>query len=375
MSTYRVGIIGAGRKGSQHARAFALNPRARVVAVADPDADNRALFARRFGVPEYADYRKMLTHEVVDIAAPILPVRYNPEVVLGCAEAGVKAILCEKPLAVSLEEADRMVTACQERDIRFGAGDLDAHLPTYRRAAEVIQSGALGQVRSITCRGGSGMEISGGGCQMLTLIRLFAGFSAVAWVIGWMAEDPLSEHDQGAAGYLRFVNGMEAFIHREPDGRGRGMEVACEHGLFRTVNFHAEIFQTGQDTGVPAWDNLHRMEGVLPSGDVYGRRHGEYDEEGWQWPGDRNMATAKAIIDALADGRDPIGSGDNARCVLEIAIALRESHRRGHVPVALPLQDRTLRLIPRPGRLENKKQVYGRDWYMDQVQSQRKEDT
>lgn len=374
MAKYRVGIIGGGRKGSQHARAFDLNPLTEVVAVADTDPENRALFSKRFGVPGYADYQEMLAKESIDIAAPILPVRYNPEVVMGCAAAHVKAILCEKPLAVSLEEADRMVAACQERGIKFGAGDLDANLPAYRQACEVIQSGALGPVRSIDFRGGSGHEISGGGCQILTLMRMFANFSEVAWAIGWMADDPFSDHDQGAAGYVRFVDGVEAFIHRQPDGRGRGFEVACERGFFRTGNFFAEIYQTGDNTDIPAWENLKKMEGVLPAGNVYGKRSSEYDDEGWKWPGDRNIATVQAIVDALENDTEPVGSGDNGRRVLEIAIALRESHRKGHAPVALPLRDRSLRLFPGTGRLENKKEVYGRDWYMAQVRSQRKED-
>ncbi|MEW6750530.1 MAG: Gfo/Idh/MocA family oxidoreductase [Candidatus Latescibacterota bacterium] len=372
MAQYRVGIIGGGRKGSQHARAFNLNPRTEVVAVADTDPENRALFSQRFGVPGYADYGEMLAREAIDIAAPILPVRYNPEVVLGCARAGVRAILCEKPLAVSLEEADRMVAACRERRIPFAAGDLDANLPTYARAWEVIKSGALGPVRSIRFRGGSGAEISGGGCQILTLMRLFAGLEEVDWVIGWMAGDPFSDHDQGAAGYVRFANGVEGFIHREPDGLGRGLEVACERGVFRTGNFHAEILQAGDNAQIPAWENLHRMDGVLPEGNIYGRRSAEYDESGWRWPGDRNVATVQALVEALQTGVEPVGSGDNGRRVLELAIALRESHRRGHAAVTLPLCDRSLRLIPHTGRLENKKEVYGRDWYMPQVLAQRK---
>ena len=68
MAKYRVGVIGAGRKGTQHARAYDLNPLSEIVAVADTDKANRQLFSRRFGVPGYA-------------------------------EAGVRAIVCEKHMA------------------------------------------------------------------------------------------------------------------------------------------------------------------------------------------------------------------------------------------------------------------------------------
>ena len=85
MAKYRVGLIGAGRKGTQHARAYMLDERTELVAVADGDPENLALFQKRTGVPGYADYRQMLQKEALDIAAPILPVSPNPEVVIACA--------------------------------------------------------------------------------------------------------------------------------------------------------------------------------------------------------------------------------------------------------------------------------------------------
>ncbi len=106
--TYRAGIIGVGRKGHGHARGYAGNPRTEVVAAADPDASNLAIFLERFSVTGYADYHEMLAQEEIDIAAPILPVSPNPKVVIDCARAGVRAIYCEKPMAASLAESDAM---------------------------------------------------------------------------------------------------------------------------------------------------------------------------------------------------------------------------------------------------------------------------
>ena len=59
----------------------------------------------------------------LDIAAPILPVKPNPGVVIDCARAGVKAIYCEKPMAASLDEADRMpVEETSSRGIALAFG-------------------------------------------------------------------------------------------------------------------------------------------------------------------------------------------------------------------------------------------------------------
>ena len=65
----RVGVVGAGLKGTQWARAFAIHPRCAVVAVADTDEDNRALFAERFGLgaeSAHADYEEMLARLTAD---------------------------------------------------------------------------------------------------------------------------------------------------------------------------------------------------------------------------------------------------------------------------------------------------------------------
>ena len=64
---------------------------------------------------------------------------------------------------------------------------------------------------------------------------------------------------------------------------------------------------------------------------------------------------------------EPRSSGDNGRIVLEMAIALRESERRGFSPVKLPLEDRGLKIIPARSRLHYKKEVYGKEWYAEQM--------
>ena len=371
MAKYRVGVIGCGRKGGQHARAYALNPLTEVVALADTDAENLELYCNYFNVPGYSNYKEMLEKEQIDIAAPILPVRPNPEVVVGCAEAGVKAILCEKPLAATLEDADRMVEACRSRGIKFGAGDLDRNLPQYWKAREIIESGELGDVQSITFTGGSGTEMSGGGCQLFSLTRMFAEDADLAWAIGWVSDDPMSDHDQGVAGYMRFVNGIEAFMYRNPDARGGGFEVACSRGLFRSNNGFLQLWKADEGVNRPTWAELQKVEGVFPDTSVYGRRSSEYDDEGWRWPGDRNMTSVQSIVDALEMDIEPRGSGDNGRKVLEMAIALRESHRQGHAPVKLPLADRSLRLFPKKSRMDNKKPQLGRENYMPQIESKK----
>jgi len=363
MPTYRVGVIGCGRKGTGHARTYALHPKTEVVAAADPDPGNLELFRRRFGLSSgYSSYEEMLREEEIDIAAPILPVIANPEAVVACAEAGVRAIFCEKPISASLEDADRMVEACRARSIPLAAGDAYRNFPQLWQAREMMDVGELGEIQSINLYQPTD-EISGGGCQGLSVMRMFARDADVDWVTGWVKGDPFSDEDQGAGGYVRFANGIECFIHCKPEAR-KGIEVLCTKGVFFSDWYSFHLWKPLEDKEPSRWRELDEVEGLFPDSGIGDR---SYDEEGWRTPGTRNKAGVQAIIDALEQGTEPRCSGDNIRKALEIGIALRESHRRDHAPVKLPLQDRSLKIVPHKGRWLSKKDLYGKEWYAEQI--------
>ncbi len=371
---YQVGLIGTGRKGTQHARAFALNPASEVVTAADPDPTNLNLFRERFGLAEnqvYADYHEMLASEDLDIVAPILPVKFNPDAVVAAAESGVRAIICEKPVSATLADADRMVEACRATGVKFGAGDMFRNQSQIWKAREIIESGEIGKVQSINYYGSAD---SGGGCQTLSMLRFFAWDADVDWVVGWTNGTPMdsslgtidawSDHDQQTGGIIRFANGITAHIHDKPVPR-MGVEVVCENGIFtsdyKTFRFYRR--PDGADPNLGNRSDLEEIEG-LPNAAL---GFGPWQEDGWQGMSDRQADTAQSMIDALDQDIEPRATGDNGRIVLELSIALRESERRGFAPVKLPLEDRTLQIIPAASRMFWKKEVYGDEWYADQM--------
>ena len=103
--------------------------------------------------------------------------------------------------------------------------------------------------------------------------------------------------------------------------------------------------------------------------------HGEdgYDEDGWLWMASRQAATAQSMIDALDQDIEPRASGANARDVLELAIALRESERRDFAPVRLPLEDRSLQIMAAAGRMYYKKELQGEARYVEQLMRQKRD--
>ena len=137
-------------------------------------------------------------------------------------------------------------------------------------------------------------------------------------------------------------------------------------GVFFSDWYRFHLWQgAGEDPPV-RWSDLPEREGLFPDSGI-GERG--YDASGWRYPGARNMHGVQSIVDALAQGTPPTCRGEDMQRALELGIALRESHRQDHRPVKLPLPDRSLKIMPAPGRWLNKKEVQGEEWYAQQMES------
>ncbi len=361
---YQVGLIGTGIMGTNHGIGYMLNSQTELHAVADSDPENLERFAHRFGITNtYSSYEEMFEKEDLDIAAPILPARPNPDAVIAAARAGVRAIFCEKPISASLEEADRMVAETSARNIPWAAADGMRNLPQFWQIKDMIDSGELGEVRTINIylsTGDGRGEIWGANCQDLSVARLFANDADVDWVVGWVKGDPFDDVDQAMGGHIRFENDVECFVHMRAESR-RGIEIITSKGMvfsdFQT--FRVWKLDDGfQET--PRLGNLVELPDAVADSALNDM---PYDEHGWRYPGNRMKASIQAIVDCLDKGVPPKCSGENMAKVLEIVIALRESHRRGYVPVKLPLEDRSLRIEPLPYRWINRREVFGQTRY------------
>ena len=107
MPKYRVAVVGgAGTWGRFYMRAYAEHPDCEIVALVDQAKDRRQAFADRYGAKAVFDtVEELFAREVPDIVSAIVPVGQNRPIVLACAEAGVRVVSCEKPLAVAAVEA------------------------------------------------------------------------------------------------------------------------------------------------------------------------------------------------------------------------------------------------------------------------------
>ena len=150
MDELGVCIIGAGEMGRLHARAWTGVPGAAVVAVCDADADRAADLADETGADVCADYRQGLRHTGVHVVSICVPAGLHAEFAEFAASCG-KHILCEKPMALTLDQAARMKQAAENAGVKFMIGLCHRFFRTQELAIQIVQRGDLGAPRHYHC--------------------------------------------------------------------------------------------------------------------------------------------------------------------------------------------------------------------------------
>src|SRR5688500_15838482 len=117
---YRAAIIGCGGISRRHARGLGEQPGCALVAGADVRAENAAKLAAEYGIPRtYTDYRELLEKEGPELVAICTWPGTHAEITRAAAEAGARGVICEKPMCLSLAEADAMIAACDRAGTRL----------------------------------------------------------------------------------------------------------------------------------------------------------------------------------------------------------------------------------------------------------------
>ncbi len=345
---YRAAVIGLGRMGSTfddemtqggaiflpyaHAPSYVASPHTELVAGADPHDEQRAIFGQRWSVGEkhlYRDYREMLANEQLDIVSVCTTARVRAQIVQDAAKAGVKAIWAEKPIALTLAEADAMVRTCREHGVALAINCARRWNPSFSQMRKLIDEGRIGKVLQITAY--SQCTLSHNGSHVIDIIRYLAG-GEVTWVFGEMESDAAAATDDDLMGngYLAFDNGVRCYLRTTPCSIANWeVDVVGETGRFRSVANCADTeFYQFVEGGPRNRGQAAKIPFPMPT----------------HIPG-TGVAIVADLVNAIETGQPPKSSGADGLAALEIAMALRESHRRGGVKVELPLADRTLQML------------------------------
>ena len=143
----RVGIAGLGRSGwNIHAKTIeALPDHFTVAAVSDPDANRRAEAEQRFGCKHYDEFEALIADDDLELIVVASPNRLHAEHTMAALQAG-KHVLCEKPFAMSAEEADRVIAVSNETGKLVAPFQNRRFEPPFQKVKQVIDSGLLGRI-------------------------------------------------------------------------------------------------------------------------------------------------------------------------------------------------------------------------------------
>ena len=157
MQRLNVCVIGAGDLGTQHIQAWQRVPDAEVVAVCDLSPERAASAQQRFGIKGvYSDYESALAHSNINAVSVCTPTCWHRAVSEAAMRRGYHA-LCEKPLAMTLEDGEAMLAAAEECTVKFALGFCKRFLPQIQRMRELVQGGAIG--RPVTYRHVSAIDV------------------------------------------------------------------------------------------------------------------------------------------------------------------------------------------------------------------------
>lgn len=149
-STVNVCVIGSGRAGMIHARNFARSvPNARLVAMVDPVKETAISACQELGIKTwYDDYRQALASSDIDAVVVVTPTAYHRQIVVDAAVAG-KHILCEKPMAMTVDECQAMIDATEKASVKLQLAFMRRFDDSFMHAKERVDSGEIGDVVSV----------------------------------------------------------------------------------------------------------------------------------------------------------------------------------------------------------------------------------
>jgi len=146
MKKTRWGLIGCGDIATKRiAPALRDLPGCELVAVSRNRPEWAGRFAEQFGAGRwYADWRELVADPEIDAVYVATPVFLHAEQTIRAAENG-KHVICEKPMAMDLDQCDRMMAACRNQGVKLGIAYYRHFYPVVKRMREIIQSGEIGK--------------------------------------------------------------------------------------------------------------------------------------------------------------------------------------------------------------------------------------
>lgn len=314
--------------GQRHYKAFQGTPMD-VTAICEWNPDRVKAVIPDFPADKiYKDYRDMLAREQIDVLSVASNGPTHAPIAIEAADAGIKRILIEKPMATSIAEAEQVAAAATRTGARISVNLIRRWSDSYLALKKLIDDGTYGPVRHMYYHSGS-TGLGNFVIHAFDTMRMLGGSDA-KWVSG--ALDPTGTPNPRGADYVdpagfgmvMFENGMRGLVD---SGEDTGLQY-----LMIVATPHARIEIDELNT---RWRVTMRTEESRKS--PFTRYGNPMEEISFpQLPHDIVELTRRGLIELAGDGPLSCTVEDGLKS-LEMVIAFHESERRGNARVELPL--------------------------------------
>ena len=325
----RVGLVGCGVMGKSLATQLRTIEQAKLVAACDAFEEAVKAFASEFGIWVTTNLDELLVRNDIDAVLIVTPPHLHAEQTVAAAQAR-KHVFCEKPMALTVEDCDRMIAVCRENNVNLMIGQVLRYFPIHAKVKELVSSGELGRLISIT------------------IYRLGGGFTGI-WAKDWRKSKSLSggllmEVNTHELDYLHWVGGkVESvfamggnFLHRDYDYPD------CVFAILKFRNgalgmLHASQVSIAEDYGGRAdcekgsllFPKLWGGELIVQTKD--GHKVFKAEELSTENPVRREL---REFVESILERRPTTITGEDGRCAVALALAIYRSIETGK-PISL----------------------------------------
>lgn len=335
----RAALVGCGGMGKHLARVVAALPDYVLVAGCDLAEPQVQQFAAEFPrVACYTDYAGMLAAEGPDVVVVATHSASHAALTIQAAEAGVRGVYCEKPMATCLADGLASVEACRRYDVALAVNHQRRMLPVFLTMRRLVEEGALGQLELV--RGSCAGDLLSDGTHTVDTLRHLVGDAEVKWVLGQVYREPPNPQEARSQGF--HVSGGWRYGH--PVETGAMAVFEFETGL-RAEVFTGKLQPRGryyQDYEVLGTQGRLRRAGDQADPPLLM----QIDQDGGGWKpvpletGDKEIALVSSLQQfarTIWEGTPHPLSGHSGLKDLEIIMAIFESARL-RKKIELPLQ-------------------------------------
>jgi UDP-N-acetyl-2-amino-2-deoxyglucuronate dehydrogenase len=354
--SYRFSLVGCGRIAQRHAELLGGGhvDGAELVAVSDVMAERARTLGEKFGVPWFTDMHQMMAQVPSDIVSVLTDSGSHADVTAQLASYG-RHIVVEKPMALTLEDADRMILACDANAIRLFVVKQNRFNVPIQKARQALEAGrfgkvVMGTVRVRWCRDQAyydqaawrgkwatdGGVLSNQASHHVDVLEWMLGDVSSVFAMGRTALVDIEAEDTAVV-LVRFKSGALGVIEATTATRPRDLEgslsILGEHGSIEVGGFALNHMKTWQFTqSLPGDEDVLSKYSVNPP-DVYGYGHKAYYEH---------------VVDCLRHQKAHLVDGLEGRRSLELITAIYESIETGQ-EVTVSFRPRFSRLGQRHG--------------------------